>query len=152
MMDLKDSENFDERQLMERGKIFKNALVLLVVFFAADALTNDFGVNWIINSKRAIVIIAIVCSYSSIRLILKDAYSGKIVNWNVGMIIFSVVGISLLILNIGELIKGNEGLIENGMLSRLSASLIIAVSFLSIATVYWYKHFQNKKAELNDSE
>ncbi|HEX2924704.1 MAG TPA: hypothetical protein VHP38_00345 [Ruminiclostridium sp.] len=145
---MKQSDKFDERQLMERGKIFMQAFLLLALLVFIDSFVKTLGLIWTDYFGSSLITIMSVTCFASIKLILKDSYKGKNVgSWNAVVILITVVSILNILKSALDLITGGDSFVKNSQLSSGGALAISNLFLLLIAIVYWLKTHMDKKAE-----
>lgn len=143
------NQNYDEKQLADRGKAFQYGfiaaiLTIMAVYFMIDIIQ--------ISSTFALLICMWVpLSVCTIALILKDAYDG--VHSAVGQkisFIFGVAGLFFLIATIVRIITGEESVVCNGVVTDSIGHLFVGICLLVICIVYWVKQYQNRKKYWDD--
>lgn len=66
--------SLDERQLWQRGNVFKHAFVFLIVALALEALCKSFGITWAQGPWEAILLIWGSVALCWWEFILRDIY------------------------------------------------------------------------------
>lgn len=143
---MKQNEKFDERQLMERGKVFMQAFLMLALLVLADSIVKTFVTVWADSLSSTLIIIMSVTCYASIRLILRDSYNGM-GKWNLFVILFTIAPVISLSINMPKLLSSSCTITINGQITSTAASIIVSSLVLTIAIVYWIKNHMDRKAE-----
>lgn len=126
---------YDERQIRERGMIFKLSFFILVVYNMITALLSEYTTFWLehfSSFQSNFIGIILATTIGSILMITRNAYispiNPKISHISIGFITFS----SVMIL-VGNLKYFNW------------FNLIISICMLTICCTYWIKFFIDKK-------
>lgn len=137
---MRKQNEFDEKQLLERGKAYRNGYftllaLLLIDFFIKDALK----ITWLTNYSSFLIMFWISISVCEITMIVKDAYNG--ISKNSGKTILSlqgILGLTILIMDIMYIISSKEAI------SSMLSSLLMGVCCIIICVVYWIKVIRDK--------
>ena len=142
MLDKKECEMYDERQIRERGMIFKLSFFILIVYNMITALLSEYTSFWLenfSNFQSSFMGIIFTITIGSILMITKNAYispiNPKVSHISIGCITFS--SIAILIGNVKHFDWFN---------------LIISICMLMICCTYWIKFFIDKKKINIDDE
>ena len=150
-MSMVSNNNFDERQILARGKGFQIGFLVSLGMIIADLLAEDFlsgdgsiGIN---VYSRAMLCIWIPIIVVSVYFILNDAYEK--INEKGGrllMSIFIIMGLFEVVVTIIRVASGSILFIENGVIGDALGQLFVGAALLSISGVYFVKLALNKKA------
>ncbi len=138
--------NFDERQIIDRGKAFQIGFIVALVSIALVFLATDAFEFKIDTFTSFIVTIWTPMTACFIMLIAKDAYEG--INQTGGRIIISVLGfcgVFMLISKIILLLTNRSYFIENGIITENIGHIFQGLCMTVIFIVYWVKQYINKK-------
>lgn len=137
---------FDEKQLIDRGKAFQYGFLTAIAAIILNYFLNDMIEIKISPSTSFMFTLWVPLTICSIALIIKDAYDG--VNSTMGMVGVSVFGFGgcfILVCSIIFLVTGKEVLIDNGMVTESVGHILNGVCMMTIGIVYWVKQYLNKK-------
>ncbi|MGN1411358.1 MAG: hypothetical protein ACI4WH_02455 [Oscillospiraceae bacterium] len=142
MLHKKEFEMYDERQIRERGMIFKLSFFILVVYNMITALLSEYTPFWLehfSNFQSNFIGIIFTTTIGSILMIAKNAYispiNPKVSHISVGLITFSSITILI----------GNARYFD-------WFNLIISICMIMICFTYWIKFFIDKKKINIDDE
>ena len=149
-MSMMNNKNFDERQILARGKGFQIGFLVSLGMIVADLLAEDFlsndGFIGINVYSRAMLCIWIPILVVSVYFILNDAYEkinetgGKAL---MGMFVF--VGLSEIIVTVVRVASGSIIFVENGVVGDALGQIFTGAAMLGISVVYFVKLALNKK-------
>ncbi len=133
---------FDERQILERGKAWRNgylslAAAVLAFYFIKDCFEvrlpmNDFSVVMACIWVSAVVF--------CVTMIVRNAYDG--VSDGRNAVAVSAMGAVGLFVLASEIVKGLEGTF---VFYSSAGTVITAASLLTICAVYWVKRLRDRK-------
>lgn len=141
-------KTYDERQLLARGKAYKNAFFTLIIYFIVAGTLYDFlNIRMLMSFGGLWIGICISVGVFAITCILKDAYMNLYENAK-GIMMLFLVGV----LNIAISILNKVSLLEEGVVSLESINLIAGILFLVISAVFFGREIYNKKQLGEDEE
>ena len=150
-MSMMNNKNFDERQILARGKGFQIGFLVSLGMIVADLLAEDFlsndGFIGINVYSRAMLCIWIPILVVSVYFILNDAYEkinetgGRVL---MGMFVFC--GLFEIIITVVRVASGSVLFIENGVIGDTLGQIFTGAAMLAISVVYFVKLALNKKA------
>lgn len=153
-MSMVHNSDFDERQIMVRGKGFQIGFLLAM---GLTFLNASFEAGWLPIQvsvySRLMIFIWTCVTVVSVFFIVKDAYEG--INKTGGralMGIFMFCGIIVLTVMLWGLGTGKRVFVENGVVGDILGEMFYAVSMLIISIVYFAKKAVNKKAFVDEEE
>jgi len=151
---MKNTSNYDERQLIEQGRIFKQSFFFLASLIVVNAILKQItGIVWADDNCSELIILIIPACYTTIRLIWKDAYNNvdcsKI---NPGLIMMGALGLLQLCSNATEIAIGKTNFILKGQLTIHGAWIILGSCLLLTCFVHLVKVIKDKRANLNEDE
>ncbi len=148
---MKKRTELDERQLWQRGNVFKHAFVFLIAALALEALCKAFGVAWAQGPWEAILLIwgsVAVCWW---EFILRDinpmGRSQKTFFFAMGL-----CGLCMVVMELASLAAGRGPLLEEGMLTSAGAITLTGCLMASILAVYLAKSFREKRRPAGDED
>lgn len=131
--------SFDERQELARGKAYKAAFWVLILYICITSLLNAvFEFNWSDNFTWAMIGICLSASVFAVNCILNDAYLSlkeKPRNIIVLLVFAALSNFAVAIINIRQ----ENYFISNGMLSFHAVNLIVGFMLLVILIVFIIK-------------
>lgn len=145
------SQNYDEKQLADRGKAFQYGFIAAILTIMAVYFMTDILEVQISHTLAFLICMWVPLSVCTLALILKDAYEG--VHSAFGQkisFIFGGAGLLVLIVSIVRMITGKEFIAHNGVVTDSIGHLFVGICMLVICIVYWIKQYQNRKKYLND--
>ena len=111
----------DERQLWQRGNVFKHAFVFLLAALALEALCKAFGITWAEGPWEAVLLIWASVALCWWEFILRDIYpmgrSQKGFFFAMGL-----CGVCIVVMELASLAAGRGPLLEEGALTSAGAN------------------------------
>lgn len=155
MSNMVNNKDFDERQILARGKGFQIGFFVSLGMIIGDLAAEDFlsgdGVIGINVYSRAMLCIWIPIVVVSVYFILNDAYEkinetgGKFL-----MGVFVFVGLFEIIATVIRVVSGHTTFIENNIIGDALGQICVGTAMLFISAVYFIKRALNKKAFGNE--
>ncbi len=141
------SGNYDERQILARGRACMAAYYVLLIFLTVIFLLDETGVTHLFMSSGgiwfgvcvSIAIFVIIC-------VLKDAYTGLNDNLFTYIVITGLVGVFNICIGVSKIIE-NVPMIIDGKLSSELLNLESGVLLVIVCPFMIVKYILNKKAE-----
>lgn len=126
---------FDERQMLARGKAYKVGFFTLLIYGAICTVLQAVGLQWFDGLLREVIGIVIGVGSFAIVAILNDAYIGFNENTGYTIGVMTLIGL----LNLGSAIIGiiTDGLWKDGKVTTTIVNLLISFLFLVILMTYW---------------
>ncbi|HEX3037958.1 MAG TPA: DUF6773 family protein [Oscillospiraceae bacterium] len=149
---MRNSGNYDERQLIEQGRVFKQAFFLLSILIVVNGFLNQIvGIVWADDYCSEFILLIISAFYATIRLICKDAYNNmdcsKI---NIQLILVGVLGLLQLCSNAIDIATGKTSFILKGRLTIHGVWIFLGSGMLLICFVHLVKVLKDKKVDKNE--
>lgn len=146
------TNNFDERQLYERGKGFQYGFIAALIMILLNSFAEDS--NFILNPySRFILSIWIPMTVCFVYFIVKDAYEGiKEQNGKIVMGIFLATGLFVLVITTVRMIAGSAELFIDSTLGDWIGQVSYSVCMIIISAVYFIKQHLDNKKESEDEE
>lgn len=148
---MKKRTELDERQLWQRGNVFKHAFVFLIAALALEALCKALGVTWAQGPWEAILLIWGSVALCWWEFILRDinpmGRSQKTFFFAMGL-----CGLSMVVMELASLAAGRGPLLEEGMLTSAGAITLTGCLMASILAVYLAKSFREKHRPAGDED
>ena len=143
----KGPKEYDERQVLARGKACQAAYCTLMVYLAAygffDAMT---GIVWCDRFTGVFIGIALSVAVYAMICIFKDAYFRTIDRQRSYIILFAIVGLCNLAFGVVHMVEGT--FLEEGILTiSSSANFIVGVMLLVVLGVLGVKMAIDRRAE-----
>ena len=141
-------KDFDERQIAERGRAFRNAYLTI-----ASAMTVMFFINDVMEMKlfdsSAFYMMPTVLSLAVFMCtaVHKDAFEGLSGISNAVPAIFGVLGLFLTVSSIIEIVRNRVIFDINGHLDDCFNHLFCGLCYLVVGIIYIIKKISDKKAE-----
>lgn len=148
---MKKRTELDERQLWQRGNVFKHAFVFLIAALALEALCKALGVTWAQGPWEAILLIWGSVALCWWEFILRDinpmGRSQKTFFFAMGL-----CGLCMVVMELASLAAGRGPLLEEGMLTSAGAITLTGCLMASILAVYLAKSFREKHRPAEDED
>lgn len=148
---MKKRTELDERQLWQRGNVFKHAFVFLIAALALEALCKALGVTWAQGLWEAILLIWGSVALCWWEFILRDinpmGRSQKTFFFAMGL-----CGLCMVVMELASLAAGRGPLLEEGMLTSAGAITLTGCLMASILAVYLAKSFREKHRPAEDED
>lgn len=148
---MKKRTELDERQLWQRGNVFKHAFVFLIAALALEALCKALGVTWAQGPWEAILLIWGSVALCWWEFILRDinpmGRSQKTFFFAMGL-----CGLCMVVMELASLAAGRGPLLEEGMLTSAGAITLTGCLMASILVVYLAKSFREKHRPAGDED
>lgn len=148
---MKKRTELDERQLWQRGNVFKHAFVFLIAALALEALCKALGVAWAQGPWEAILLIWGSVALCWWEFILRDinpmGRSQKTFFFAMGL-----CGLCMVVMELASLAAGRGPLLEEGMLTSAGAITLTGCLMASILAVYLAKSFREKHRPAGDED
>lgn len=141
-------KDFDERQIAERGRAFRNAYLTMasamtLMFFANDVLELKLFDSSAFYMMPTVLSLAVfICT-----AVRKDAFEGFSGINNAVPAIFGVLGLFLTVNSIIEIIRDRVIFDINGHLDDCFNHLFCGLCYLFVGIIYIIKKISDKKAE-----
>ncbi|MGI6254922.1 MAG: hypothetical protein ACOYJZ_04765 [Acutalibacter sp.] len=143
--------NLDERQLWQRGNVFKHVLIYFIAALAAEAFFQNLELRWAESGWEMILILWGGITLCWWEYILRDIRPmGK--EQNRFFLILGVCGVCILLLTVCLMMSGQgEGFLQGTMLSQRGAIVLVGVMMISILGVNLVKS-QLEKRRIQEDE
>ena len=141
----------DERQLWQRGNVFKHAFVFLLGALAAEGACKAFGVTWAEGPWEAVLLIWASVALCWWEFILRDispmGRSQKTFFFAMGL-----CGVCLVVMELASLAARRGPLLEEGALTSAGAITLIGCLMASILGAHLGKTAWDKRHPPEDEE
>lgn len=140
---------YDERQMIARGKAYKVGFFTLLIYGAVCTVLQALEIYWCSGLLREVIGIVIGAGAFAVVAILNDAYLGFNENTGYTIGVISLIGL----LNLGSGIIGilADGLWKDGAVTTPIVNLLIFFLFLVIVVTYWlHKKKGNENEEVEE--
>jgi hypothetical protein len=84
-------KEFDERQLLIRGKVFFHGFMALTILLLINAWLQSFGILWASGFQQHVVILMIAVTVTSVEAILRGAYF--VSEWHRKVVVITIASI-----------------------------------------------------------
>lgn len=130
----------DERQLYLRGKIFRNIIVIFIVYLLVDALLESQGITLVEGIWGNITIVVLTSAYGIIAMILKDVVDLDERSNRFLYGVFGVIGLFLFVMWIIEGVVLQEiSFLNGGSISQEGARFLFSIAWIIIGISFVYK-------------
>lgn len=137
---------FDEKQLLDRGKAYRNGLLAAFISMILYLILNEETADIIDTYHCIMICIWITLSVTLITMIVKNAYDG--VTEKPGIIFFAVFGICGIIITACVTIMSMISM--ETIYSKIS-QLFSGICMILTSIIYWIVFFLNsKKYKINE--
>ena len=148
---MKKRTELDERQLWQRGNVFKHAFVFLLGALAAEGACKAFGVTWAEGPWEAVLLIwasVALCWWEFIlRGIDPMGRSQKTFFFAMGL-----CGVFIVVMELASLAAGRGALVEEGQLTMTATLGLSGCLMASVLGVYLAKRAWDKGHPEEDEE
>ena len=135
----------DERQILERGKVFEHGVIAAVVLLVGNAALHSSGTVWASGFAQSIIIMFAIVTVVSVEMVVRDVYFGfNQFNKLPVTIIFALIALMLSIFSIKHIVTGDV-LFENGALTSNGESIPTAIMALIIAVCMTSTYVKNRR-------
>ena len=148
---MKKRTELDERQLWQRGNVFKHAFVFLIAALALEALCKALGVTWAQGPWEAILLIWGSVALCWWEFILRDINPmGRI--QKTFFFAMGLCGLCMVVMELASLAAGRGPLREEGTVTSGGAITLTGCLMASILAVYLAKSFREKRRPAGDED
>lgn len=141
-------KDFDERQIAERGRAFRNAYLTMAAAMTVMFFTNDALEMYLFDSSAFYMMPTVLSLAVFIcTAVIKDAFAGYSGMNNAVPAVLGFVGLFLTVGSIIELIRDKVIINENGFLADGLTHLFCGLCYLAVGITYIIKKISDKKAE-----
>ena len=143
----KGPKEYDERQVLARGKACQAAYYTLLIYLAAYGFFDAFtGIVWCDRFAGVFIGIALSVAVYAIGCIMKDAYFRAVDSPRAYLILFTVVGLCNVAFGVVKMVEGT--FLEEGILTMgSSANFIVGVMLLVVLAVLLGKMAHDRRTE-----
>ena len=134
--------NYDERQILIKGKIFMHSYYILIALLFINAFLNSFDIMWADGFHSSIIIAMLSLVISSSEGIIKDVFFIK-PKERFAFFVLPALGIYLLVLNIAHINDGDK-IIAAGTVTRTGCSIITSVLLIIMGVIAGIKFARDK--------
>ena len=141
-------KQYDEKQIIERGKSFQYAFTCAIVVNIIIYLLSDFIGIGFANGAICLINIGLPIAIYMLSMIIKNGYDGvSNAGEKLNISALGGGGVALLIVYLPDIISGKKLLIDNAMITESAGALLISILTLVVVLVYWIKKHIEKKSE-----
>lgn len=145
----KNRQEFDERQMIARGKAYKYSFFSLMAYIIICMFLSLFEVNWAPVFIQFCLAIFIGGTVFTVICIFKDAYMGY--NYKRNIYTYAIGCAALGIMYIANFVFWTHDILfTNGMLNENSLFLFSGIMFLTIGVSLFIKKAIDRKASENE--
>jgi len=145
-------KKLDERQILERGKVFEHGVIAAVVLLVGNATLHSSGIVWASGFAQSIIIMFAIVTIISVEMVIRDVYFGfNQFNKLPVTVIFIVIALILSIFPMRHIFKGDV-LFENGTLTSDGEHIPIAIMALIIAVCMTITFIKNRRKSENSED
>ncbi|HEX3037957.1 MAG TPA: hypothetical protein VHO94_03075 [Oscillospiraceae bacterium] len=150
---MSSNQYYDERQLIERGKIMQQSFFLLVILIFINAFLYGVAkIIWTDYFESQMIILLIPACYCTIRMIWKDAYNNIGSKFNIGPISSGILGLIIIWSNSNQMSINNMGFLSKGQLTMNGASIILGSGLVLICIAHLVKILKDKVVSSDKDE
>ena len=147
--------DFDEKQLIDRGKAYQTSFFVSVATLGTLFLVTDLLEVPITRIALFMLALWIPITVCLVQLIFSDAYRGvHTPSWkaNVISLAMGLDGMALITLIVIDMVGGGTGPIENGGLTNATGYLVCGACLVVIGVTYWVKQHDNKRKSRDEND
>lgn len=143
--------NLDERQLLQRGNVFKHTTIMLFALILINAMLKDYNITWAEGRCENMLIFWAGATLALCEYNLRDiAPAGQ--QQGILCIFLGVCGAALLVLGLIHAF-GGTALLKNGMLTVVGAGMMQGLAMLVIFFTFLGRYFhERRQAKLGDED
>ncbi|MCL2079322.1 MAG: hypothetical protein FWH17_05685 [Oscillospiraceae bacterium] len=135
----------DERQILERGKVFEHGVIAAVILLVGNAALHSSGIVWASGFAQSIIIMFAIVTIISVEMVIRDVYFGfNQFNKLPVTIIFILIALMLSIFSMKHIVDGDV-LFENGTLTPDGEYIPTAIMALIIAVCMTITFIKNRR-------
>jgi hypothetical protein len=142
---MKITENYDERQMQIRGKVYKHGFVAALLLLLADGLLTRYDIMWSNQLSKYFLMIMLLISYVDIEFIFRGVQFGKKDSRKIWIGVFGLIGSLVVAGTILTPVDG-EKIIEDNMLSQTGIAFIVGLLFMLRSVCAIIQIIREKKA------
>ena len=144
--------NLDERQLWQRGNVFKHVLIYFIVALVAEAVCQNLELRWAESGWEMILVLWGGITLCWWEYILRDIRPmGK--RQNRFFLVMGICGACILFLSVSLVMSGQgEGLMQDAMLSQRGAIALVGLMMISILGAHLGKTLLEKRKIQEDED
>ncbi len=140
------SNNYDEKQQMDRGKGFQYGFIAAIAIDALIYLAEGAMGMKIDGFASFLIQVWTPLTVCMLTFIVKDAMNG--IREQTGRMLavgYGFCGLFMLCLAAAHVISGKEAFISNGVITEEAGHLYIAVCMIAASVTYWIRQKLNQK-------
>lgn len=137
-------KKLDELQLIKRGNIFKHCLFTVIGLLLINVTLLEFDFAIMSQINMLLCIIQFTISLFCIEMIINEIYPIGEKRMRVIYCFFGLMGVTLAILSLCEVIISKKAMFEDGLISNEGIGLLISILNLSIIGAYIGRKLYNK--------
>ena len=140
--------DFDEKQLIDRGKAYQTSFFVSVATLGTLFLVTDLFEVPITRIALFMLALWIPITVCLVLLIFSDTYRGvHTPSWKANVISLAMAldGMALITLIVIDMVGGGTGPIENGGLTNATGYLVCGACLVVIGVTYWVKQHSDKR-------
>lgn len=139
---------YDERQELARGKAYKYAFFVLMIYSCLNGLFNLIsGINWSDTISGNFIGICLSVTVFACVCLFKDAYFSVREKPGFYISLFSIIAIVNIAAGVINLLEKDNAVITDGQLNYHSINLIVGIMFIIILVAAVIKLLNDKKLE-----
>ncbi len=144
-------KQYDEKQIIERGKSFQYAFICSIIVNIFIYLLSDFIGIGFDNGAICLINIGLPIAVYMLSMIIKNGYDGvSNAGEKLNVSALGGCGVALLIIYLPDIISREKFLIKNATVTESAGALLIGILILMVVLVYWIKKYIEKKTENED--
>ena len=147
---MKTIAKLDERQILERGKVFEHGVIAAVILLLGNAALHSGEIVWARGFAQSIIIAFAIITVVSVEMVVRDVYFGfNQASKLPTTVIFGLIALALSFFTIRHIAAG-DALFENGAFTSDGETLPMAVLTLVIAacmTITYIKKYRKSEEE-----
>jgi hypothetical protein len=150
---MKKTENYDERQMQIRNKVYKRGFFVSLLLLLADGMLMRYDIMWSNQLSKYFLMFMLLVSYVDIEFIFRGAQFGKKDSRVLYAVIFGLFGSLAVAATILTPVDG-EKIIEDNMLSQTGAGFVVGLLFLllSVCTIIQIIREKRTGSDLSEEE
>jgi uncharacterized membrane protein HdeD (DUF308 family) len=132
-------KKLDELQYIKRGNIFKHCLFTVIGLLLLHILATELGIVFTSQRNALLLIVFFIISLFCVEMIYHGIYPLSEKRQKFLYIVMGLCGIVIIAASVYDMVSGNAGFAENGLLSDSGAGVFIGGLSLAIFVAYIIK-------------
>lgn len=143
-------KKLDELQYIKRGNIFKHCFFTIIGLLMLHILATELGIVFTSQQNTLLLMVFFILSLFCIEMIYHGIYPLSEKRQKFLYMVMGICGITIIAASVYDIVTGDAGFAENGLLSDSGAGVFIGCFSLAIFIAYVIKRAYGGKTEKSD--